>query len=446
MTLTKEENDILTHVGPGTPVGNLLRRYWTPACLSSELPQPRTNLRVRLLGEDLVAFRDTKGQVALLDEHCPHRGASLYYGRNEDCGLRCVYHGWAFDATGQCVDMPSEARSFAASIKTTAYPTHESGGIVWTYMGPPESMTPFRDFGSETLASEEVHAAKVQTYCNWVQTLDGNIDTVHASFLHKFNAGVSDTPYDDTDRPGYPSIREGTRLKYLGGTPRLEVHDDWYGFRYAGLRTTPNGHTYARISTYIIPYATQIASMPFATRQLLTVPIDDHNTWRYTYVTQSPRHENPGGVSDGSFYSVPGNPYGKLRGGDGVQQRLFTEENQYGIDREVQNDLGPEGTYTGIPDHSSQDYMVTETMGPIYDRTREHLGTTDLAIVRYHSLLLQAARDVAEGKEAPAVGAEHDYRAIRAAEKILAEDEDWRVLGTNDDPIVQESMALAQRP
>lgn len=441
MPLTKEENELLCQVGPGTLVGNLLRRYWTPACLTSELPRPGTNLRVRLLGEDLVAFRDTNGQVGLLDLHCPHRGASLYYGRNEDCGLRCVYHGWMFDVTGQCVDMPSEARSFASSIKTIAYPTHESGGIVWTYMGPPETMTPFRDFGSETLAPEEVHASKIQTYCNWVQTLDGNIDTVHASFLHKYNAGVRDEPYDDTDRPGYPSIAEGTRLKYLGSTPRLEVHDDWYGFRYAGLRETPNGHTYARISTYIIPYATQIANIPFTSRQLLTVPIDDHHTWRYTYVTQSPRWENPGRVSDGPFMSAPGNPYGKYRQGDGVQQRLFTEENEYGLNRDVQHDPGPEGTYSGIPDHGSQDYMVTETMGPIYDRTREHLGTTDLAIVRFHSLLLRAAQDVAEGKEPPAVGADHDYRGIRAAEKILAAGEDWTVLGTNDDPIVQESMA-----
>src|SRR5579875_1916272 len=170
MPLTREENELLCQVGPGTLMGNLLRRYWTPACLSSELAKPRTNLRVRLLGEDLVAFRDADGQVGLIDEHCPHRGASLYYGRNEaECGLRCVYHGWKFDRSGQCTDMPSEARSFAASIKTTAYPTHESGGIVWTYMGPPETMTPFRDFGTERLPAEFQSASKLYTSCNWIQ-------------------------------------------------------------------------------------------------------------------------------------------------------------------------------------------------------------------------------------------------------------------------------------
>jgi phthalate 4,5-dioxygenase len=439
MVISSEENRMLTEVGPGTPMGNLLRRYWTPACLSSELPEPEASLRVRLLGEDLVAYRDTNGELGLLDEHCPHRGASLYYGRNEDCGLRCVYHGWKFDTAGQCVDMPNEPRSFAQAIKTTSYPTHESGGIVWTYMGPADTMTPFRDFGSDSLPDSAVRASKILTHCNWVQTLDGNIDTSHASFLHQFNA-IDDAPEDDTDRPGYPSIRTSVRIKRFGESPRLEVHDDWYGFRYAGLRKTPNGHRHARISSYIIPYATQIATIPFATRQLLVVPIDDYSAWRYNYITQDPRLENPGNVSDGSSRTVKGNPYVRYGNGDGVQERLFTEANEYGIDRAVQRDKGPGGTFSGIPDHGSQDYMVTETMGPIYDRTREHLGTTDLAIVRFHSLLLRCAQELAEGKEPPAVAADLDYKGIRAAEKILADGEDWRILGTNDDPIVQEAM------
>jgi phthalate 4,5-dioxygenase len=445
MPLTAEENKLLTEVGPGTLMGNLLRRYWTPACLSSELPEPETSLRVRLLGEDLVAFRDTNGQLGLLDEHCPHRGASIYYGRNEDCGLRCAYHGWKFDITGQCVDMPNEQRSFAASIKTTAYPTHESGGIVWTYMGPAETMTPFRDFGSDSLPADEVHAAKVLTNCNWVQTLDGNIDTAHASFLHRFNA-IYDNPTDDTDRPGYPGILTGVRLKQDNSAPRLEVQDEWYGFKYAGLRKTPKGYDYARISTYIMPYTTQISSVPFSTRHLLVVPLDDHHAWRYNFIAQSPRWENPGNRSDGTSRGVRGNPYAgvQIPSVGGVQERVYVPENEYGIDRTVQKDKGGTGTYSGIPHHDSQDYMVTETMGPIYDRTKEHLGTTDLAIVRLHAMLLKAAKDLAEGKEPPAVGPDHDYLSIRAAEKILEPGEDWRILGTNDDPVVQESFALRE--
>src|ERR1700728_927284 len=184
--LSQEENDLLTKVGPNTMMGDLLRRYWTPACLSSELPEPETSLRVRLLGEDLVAFRNTEGEVGLIAEHCPHRGASLYYGRNEESGLRCVYHGWKFDVNGQCVDMPSEQRSFADQIRVTSYPTHESGGIVWTYMGSPETMTPFRDFGTEDMPVEYQNADKLFIDCNWVQSLDGDLDAAHVSYLHSY--------------------------------------------------------------------------------------------------------------------------------------------------------------------------------------------------------------------------------------------------------------------
>ena len=150
--LSKEDNETLTRVGPGTPMGNLLRRYWIPACLTSEVDEPDgPPARVRLLGEDLVAFRDTNGDVGLIEEQCPRRGASLFYGRNEECGLRCTYRGWKFDVTGQCTDQRSELHPFAQKIKITSYPTRESGGIVWTYMGPAETMTPFRDFGTDSL-------------------------------------------------------------------------------------------------------------------------------------------------------------------------------------------------------------------------------------------------------------------------------------------------------
>ena len=155
--LSAEDNEILTRVGPGTPMGNLYRRYWIPACLSKEVDEPDgPPIRVRLLGEDLVRFRDTHGQLGLIEEQCPHRGASLFYGRNEECGLRCTYHGWKFDVTGQCVDQRSELKPFAHRIKITSYPVHESGGIVWAYLGPAETMTPFRDFGTESLPADQV--------------------------------------------------------------------------------------------------------------------------------------------------------------------------------------------------------------------------------------------------------------------------------------------------
>ena len=203
--LSREDNEILTRVGPGTMMGDLMRRYWIPACLSSEIAEPDgPPVRVRLLGEDLVAFRDTTGRVGLIEESCPHRGASLFYGRNEECGLRCTYHGWKFDVTGQCVDQRSELHPFAQRIKITSYPVHESGGIVWTYMGPAGTMTPFRDFGTESLPVPLVGANKEVIYCNWVQSMDGDLDTAHISNLHQFDA-IDDVPDDGTDKPGYPS-------------------------------------------------------------------------------------------------------------------------------------------------------------------------------------------------------------------------------------------------
>ena len=176
--LSQADNEILTRTGPGTLMGALLRRYWVPACLSEEIAEPDSPpVRVRLLGESLVAFRDTNGEVGLLDELCPHRGTSLFFGRNEESGLRCVYHGWKFDHTGQCVDQRSEIHSFAHRIKAHGYPTHESGGIIWTYMGPAESMPAFRDFGTETLPRGAITASKEFLECNWVQALDGELDS-----------------------------------------------------------------------------------------------------------------------------------------------------------------------------------------------------------------------------------------------------------------------------
>ncbi len=440
--LTAEENEILTRVGPGTPMGELLRRYWTPACLSAEIPAPDDPpLRVRLLGEDLVAFRDSEGSVGLVGEHCPHRGASLYYGRNEQGGLRCVYHGWKFDVSGHCVDMPNERRSFQDQIAVLNYPTHESGGIVWTYMGPVETITPFRDFGTDSLAPGEHAAAKLRTDCNWIQAMEGNIDTAHISFLHQFE-GIDDIPDDGSDRPGYPSNAMSWKFWRHDRMPRLEIDDDWYGFRYAALRETPNHHTHVRMTAYVAPYSTLVASIPFTTRQGMFVPSDDEHTWRYSFATQSqsnPRNLGGANLFAVAPYTTPFNAAG-LR--QGITPRPYTADNEYEIDRAVQRDL----TYSGVADFVSQDLMVTESMKPIYDHTREHLGTTDLAIIRMRAILIDAARGLAAGETPPGIAGapEHDFRKIRAAEKILDAGEDWRLLGTDEDPVVREALHLGE--
>src|SRR5713101_6010262 len=200
--LSAKENELLTKVGPGTPMGEFLRRFWLPALLSDELPAVDGDpIRTRTLGEDLVAFRDSNGNVGIVGAYCPHRRAPLYFARNEECGLRCVYHGWKFDTTGQCVDMPSEPAesNFKAKIRTTAYPTHEWNGMVWAFMGPAEKMYPFRELGP-ALPREQWPTGRVLSECNWVQALEGNIDTSHISYLHR-NLEQFHLEPDDTDRP-----------------------------------------------------------------------------------------------------------------------------------------------------------------------------------------------------------------------------------------------------
>lgn len=433
--LSVEDNEAITRVGPGTLMGNLLRRYWTPACLSAEIPEADSPpVRVRLLGENLVAFRDTGGSVGLVAEHCPHRGASLYYGRNEECGLRCVYHGWKFDVEGTCVDMPSEpaTSTFKDRVRLLAYPVRESGGIVWAYLGPKETMTPFRDFGTDTLPAEDVLAYKQVVKCNWIQALEGNIDTAHISWLHQF-AAAEDLPDDGSDKPGYPSHAMTWKLWRHDRAPRLEVEDTWYGLKYAGIRTTPNGHTDVRVTAWVIPYSTIIASVPFSNDQGMLIPIDDDNCWRYVFTTEVPRNPRGlGGVGRHNF-----TPYVPLPMNDtGILPRYYVMENDYQQDREAQRT----STFSGVADFVSQDAMVTESMGPIYDRSREHLGTTDKALIRMRKMLLAAARGLEQGKQPPAVAGGLDFRSIRGAEKILEQGEDWRLLGTDDDPVVREAL------
>ena len=436
--LSAEDNDLMCRVGPGTPMGDLLRRYWTPALLVSEAPTPDGDpVRVRLLGEDLVAFRDTDGKIGLIQENCPHRGASLWFGRNEECGLRCPYHGWKFDRDGNCVDMPSEPpeSSFKDRVKARSYPVHESGGIIWTYMGPAETMTPFRDFGTESLPPEKTLATKLYADCNWIQTMEGNLDTAHISWLHGFFA-AGEFEDDGTDKPGYPSNKATWRFWSHDQAPRIEVENTWYGYRYAGLRTTPNGHTNVRITEYIAPYSTIIAAIPYNTRHLMVVPIDDHSCWRYNFDAQVDANPQGHGGEPLHSFSPFETPFTRRVGG--ITPREYTAENGYKLDRDVQRTE----TFSGVADFVSQDLMVTESMGKIYDRSTEQLGQLDKAVIRMRRILLGAAKALeTDGTPPPALaGPGNDFTRIRAADKTLADGEDWRYLGTDDDPAVREAL------
>jgi len=435
--LSTEDNEALCRVGAGTPVGELLRRYWLPVCLTRDIPDPDgPPVRTKVLGEALVAFRDTDGRVGLVQEECPHRGASLFFGRNEECGLRCAYHGWKFDVTGQCVDQRSERRSFAERIHLASYPTHESGGMVWAYLGPPATMTPFRDFGTEGLAPSDCRATKELIECNWVQSLDGDFDTAHISSLHQYFA-IKDIPDDGTDKPGYPSNYMSIKFWLADTKPLVEVSDEWHGFRYAGIRRTPNGWLDARVSAFIFPSIAIIGFVPFATRYIFLVPIDDHTTCRYTFATQSAESADSEALGGPPFYTVPGYPYETGQPLESFTERRYRLDNDYLIDRQAQKGV----TWSGIHNFRAQDLMVTESAGPLYDRTHEHLGSGDVAVAHLHQVLLETAHHLEAGRTPPALAGDGDFRSVWGAEKVLTEEEDWRILGTDRDPTVQELMA-----
>ena len=445
--LTQEDNELLCRVGPGTPMGKLLRRYWLPALLSVEAPEPDCPpVRVRLLGEDLIAFRDTSGAIGLVANACPHRGASLFFGRNEEAGLRCVYHGWKFDVTGACVDMPSEPAesNFKSKVRVRAYTTQESGGIVWTYMGPPEKQTAFRDLGSESVPREQWRATKVLSDCNWIQGLEGNIDTTHISFLHGGRTPFNPDSFpegDGTDAPGYPSLAMRGYIHRLVGDPYLEVEDTWYGFRYVGTRETPNGYVNARVSDFIMPLLTYVPQpyLPVGGDScILMVPRDDETYWRYGIDMKPQIRERQ---VESNRYEMPNfGPGTGNTGQTGEQRRDQWAGNDFLIDRDEQRAK----TYSGIRGIAQQDMAITESMGAIMDRTREHLGTSDKAIIRMRRMLIDAARNLEKGVDPPGTDASLPWTSIRSAERNIEVAYDWRLLGTDSDPMVQELTAEAR--
>jgi hypothetical protein len=265
--------------------------------------------------------------------------------------------------------------------------------------------------------------------------MEGNIDTAHISHLHQFD-GIDDIPDDGSDKPGYPSNAMSWKFWRHDRAPRLELDDTWYGYRYAGIRTTPNGHTHVRVTAFAVPYMTMVASIPFSSGTGMFVPIDDENCWRYIVMPKKP--QNPRHLGGENLFAVA--PFSTPISGrtGGIVPRLYTADNDYQIDRDVKR----HGIFCGVSVFVSQDLMVTESMGPIYDRTQEHLGSTDKAISRMRHILISAAKDLAAGKKPPAVDADLDFRSIRGAEKILEAGEDWRLLGTDDDPVVQEALGI----
>ncbi|HEY8695692.1 MAG TPA: Rieske 2Fe-2S domain-containing protein [Chloroflexota bacterium] len=414
--LTLEDNEFLTRVGPGTPAGNLMRQYWVPALLSSELPEPDcTPVRVLLLDEKLIAFRDSNGQVGLIANHCPHRGASLFFGRNEECGLRCVYHGWKFDVTGRCVDMPNEPpeSNFKDKIEAVAYPCRERGGVVWTYMGPRATPPPLPDLEANMLPDGECMANAVQRECNWLQGLEGEIDTSHFSFLHLGGLKVEDVP-------------PGTFQRYLltDRAPRFAVVDTEYGAMYGAYRAAHDGLDYWRIAQFLLPFYAMIPPGVLGLQRVVRawVPMDDTHMMFFSMASMDTYARLGGGprlkASGASPWQLLPNTtdwYGRFR-------LAANAGNDYLIDREKQHS-GEE--FTGITGVHAQDQAITESMGSIYDRCNEHLGAADVMVIRARRRLLDAARALAEkGSTPPGVDNPEVYR-VRSGGVFLPHGADW---------------------
>lgn len=409
--LTAEDNAILTKVGPDTLMGNLFRQYWVPVLMSSELSEPDgPPKRLRILGEDLIAFRSTSGEVGLLANHCPHRGASLFFGRNEEEGLRCVYHGWKYDVQGRCVDMPNEPpeSNFKDRIRQRAYPCREQNGAIWAYMGPRAELPPFPDLEWTQLPEGHFVLGKMLRECNWAQAFEGDIDDVHVSFLHT--------------RLNTPTTKMA-RLMHTQRSPYLEVRETEGGAMY-GVRREANDAEYNwRIKHFLFPSTTVVnGNMPVfqgAVFSQMWVPMDDEHTmqWRIYW---SPAERLPevllreGAARGIEFLPNSSDSFGQWR-------TVANRGNDYLLDYEVQRTAA----FCGIFSVPIQDKAVQESMGPILDRTREHLGRTDGMIAKVRQRLIAAAKALAEeGRPPPGVD-RPDLYAVRSAIINLPKDADW---------------------
>ncbi len=417
--LNKEDNQTLTRVGPGTVMGDFLRQYWQPILLTDELPEPDcAPLRVRLLGEDLIAVRTSSGKVGLLGNHCPHRGASLFFGRNEEEGLRCVYHGWKYDVDGNCVDMPNEPpeSNFKHKIQHTAYPCQERAGLIWAYLGPQSPPPAIPDLEWTMVPDRHRYVSKRWQESNWAQSIEGGIDNSHASFLHsklRINPQQSATSYMFNDR-----------------RPRFEAVDTDYGTMIVARREAGDDKYYWRVTQFYLPFYSMIPGFDPSglSDGHAWVPIDDENTmtWSISWHTDRPLTEEE--VTERKTYPTSGIHVG-INGGfkpatsapGGAWRTAPDFSNNFHLDYNLQKTE----QFTGIINFGMQDSGIQVSMGPIYDRTHEHLGSSDTGIIRVRRRWLSSARALREqGTLPPAVNDPELFRA-RAVPIVLPKDVPW---------------------
>jgi phthalate 4,5-dioxygenase oxygenase subunit len=396
--------DLLVHTGPGTAMGDLFRRYWTPVLLGSELPSDGCPpVRVKLLSESLIAFRDGSGQVGLIDEFCAHRRVSLWFGRVEEDGIRCPYHGWKFDVEGQCLEVPSEApgSNFCDRVKLAGYPLVLLGGIYWTYMGPPEHRPPLPEFEFALVPDDQRFTSKRLQESNWLQGLEGGIDSSHVSWLHR----------SDIQRDPLFAGAKGNNYNLQDPRPVFQVIEQPAGLHIGARREADAENYYWRITPWCMPSFTMVP--PRGDHPIhghFWIPIDDQTCWVWSFDYHPARalsEAERAAMVAGKGIHTPYKP--------GTFIPSANSQNDYLMNREAQRDGG---SISGIEGIGMQDAALQESMGPIVDRTREILTGTDLGIVLARSQLLRAAQALAERKEAPP-GIDPQTHRIRSASIVL---------------------------
>lgn len=408
MPMTREDNELLTRVENGAPMGEMIRQhYWLPAVPSIKLEADGAPVRVRLLGKNFVAFRATDGQVGVLDEQCVHRKASLALARNEDNGLRCIYHGWKYNVRGEVVEAPNHAGNqdqFCKQVRVNRYTTVDRGGIVWVWLGKGDKAPPFPALPFVDLPASQRSVTSAEVPTNWVQAVEASMDSSHVGVLHESTTQI-------TAGGGNERVLMTQAL-----APKLEFEDRPYGWRYAALRALPDDKVYARVNNFVMPWY-GIICPPHAggpTTVFFSTPVDDvtHRAWFVQYNETRPLGMTIMSASP-DVWNFPPLPPGEAR-------------DNWGQNR----DLMKRGHQTGFPQHlGTEDFAMFISQGPIHDRTDEQLCSADGAVLRVRAQLLKAAREFAQGRT-PAQ-AEHpdlDYRKVRSVGGVIAAGSDWRSL------------------
>lgn len=404
--LTQDRNTLVTETGPGTPMGNLFRRYWIPFLHAAEVAEPEcAPVRVKLLSERLIAFRDSGGRLGLIEEFCAHRRVSLWFGRNEEGGIRCPYHGWKYDVAGNCLEIPSEPEdsTFCSEISLTSYPCVERGGIVWTYMGPPEHQPQPPAFEWTTVPESQRFHSKRLEECNYLQALEGGIDSSHVGWLHR--GELRSDPLHHGSK--------GSDYHIADKEPKFEVRESAGGLNIGVRRNAEDDQYYWRITPWIMPWYTIVP--PYGDNPLhghAWVPIDDENcfAWTFSYHPTRPLNELELGVmhKGGSLH---------VRQDPETFRPVANRDNDYLMDRDAQK---AGSAFSGVKGIALQDASLQESMGPVADRSRENLVMTDKAITLARRLLRKAALDLEKEIQPP--GLETDSQAVRSASFLLPRD------------------------